>query len=175
MQRGRNGRAGSRRRDRAPCRSRPAFTLSFALSMRKNVFDKLRYGRMHLMKLLLGLWVALWICGCSQQPTKLANQIASADRLVATNSGTGAVLSVSGEELKKIVHALGSAKRDRHSYAAIFDWHIQFYSRTNFVTAIRLQDRVFRTDSAQYSDETGVLKAFYEGPLRDASARRLSQ
>ena len=127
------------------------------------------------MKVLLAVSVLLSFCGCSEQPSKEAQQIASADRLVATNSGTGAVLSVSGGELRKIVQALSSSKRDRRSYAAIFDWHIQFYSGTNFLTAIRLQDRVFRADNAQYSDETGVLKVFYEGPLRNASARRLSQ
>jgi hypothetical protein len=109
--------------------------------------------------------------GCSQQPTKLARQIAGTDRLVATNHGTGVALSLSGAEAKKVAQAVSSAKRDRNHYAAMFHWEIRFYSRSNLAATIRLQDRVFRSNGAQYSDETGVLKDFYEGPLSNAGAR----
>lgn len=119
----------------------------------------------------------LWLvtCGCSQQPTKLARQIAGADHIVATNHGTSAVLSLSGKEFEKFAQAVVSAKRYRKYYGDIFDWEVRFYAGTNFITAVQLQDRVFRIDGTQYSDETGVLQAFYEGPFREASARSLAR
>lgn len=117
------------------------------------------------------LWLLVGVGGCSQHPTRLAHQIASADRIVATNQGTVAKVVVAGEEAKRIAAAVASAKRDGNHYSAVFAWHLQFYSGTNLLAAIRLQDQVFKTKDAQYNDETGVLKAFYLGDLTEAEGR----
>src|SRR5437870_13743314 len=89
------------------------------------------------------LWLLLMIagaCGCSANPAKLARRIAGADQIVATNSGTGAVLSIRGDAVRPIIRAVSCAKRDRNNYAAVFDWQIRFYSGTNLLDIIRLQD-----------------------------------
>src|SRR5258705_6030751 len=96
------------------------------------------------------------VVGCSQRPTSLARDIAAANFIVCTNRYERYGFSVSGEEVRKIVGAVSSAQRDRRRYPATFSWELDFYSGTNLLTAIRLQDRAFQTKNGQYSDDSGV-------------------
>ena len=73
--------------------------------------------------------------------------------------------------------AVASAKQDKHSYAGVWNWHIQFYQGTNFLIVVHLMDRTFWTEDTQFRDDTGVLKAFYrklieESDRLESSARR---
>jgi hypothetical protein len=63
---------------------------------------------------------------------------------------------------------VASAKHDRNNYDGIWNWDVQFYQGTNFVTVIHLMDRTFWTEDAQFRDDSGVLKAFYRRMLEDA-------
>jgi hypothetical protein len=67
----------------------------------------------------------------------------------------------------RVGQAVAIAKHDRNAYSAIFDWDVQFYAGTNFLAVIHVQDRAFWIGGTQYSDGSGVLKAFYERLEKD--------
>jgi hypothetical protein len=118
---------------------------------------------------LLVLLAAL--SGCSKPvrlPAEIAERLGQVDRIVVTNSHLSSPLTVTGEEVRKVAKAVASAKHDGHSSDGIWNWDIQFYQGTNFVTVIHLMDRTFWTEDAQFRDDTGVLKAFYRRVLEDA-------
>ena len=69
---------------------------------------------------------------------------------------------VTGQDLRAVSAAVTNAIEDKNCYKAVFDWHIQFYSGSNFLTVIHLQDRTFWAGSNQFSDSSGVLKRFWQ-------------
>ena len=121
-----------------------------------------------------GLFLLVGLCGCSkpaQPPATLVQQISQADRIVVTNRYLGVAFTITGDEAGSVGRAVTSAKRDENAYAATFDWDVQFYAGTNFLTVISFQDRAFLAGGTQYSDDTGVLKAFYQKLERRTEAR----
>ena len=122
-----------------------------------------------------GLFLLLTaFCGCSrtaEPPAEFARQISFADRIVVTNRYGATTFAITGEEVGRIGKAVASAKRDKNSYQAIFDWDVQFYADTNLLTVIRLQDAAFLAGGTQYSDDTGVLKAFYHRLEKETEKR----
>ena len=114
--------------------------------------------------------VILILCACSRQLSKLTDRIAAADRVVVVNHSGKFMLSATGDEATKLVRAVSSAKRDRHYFtkiAATFSWRLQFYRGTNLLDVVRFQDRIFLIDGAEYSDDSGVLKALSDKILAD--------
>lgn len=110
------------------------------------------------------LLLLVGFAGCSQRvqpPAEFTQQILSADRILATNTYDAATFVLSGEEVGRVGKAVASAKSDKSHYQAIFDWDLQFYTGTNYLTVIHFQDAAFWAGGAQYVDETGVLKALY--------------
>ena len=67
--------------------------------------------------------------------------------------------------------AVASARQDRLPASSIFDWDVEFYAGTNFLTVIHLQDRVFMLGDKQYIDDTGVLTKFWQKLVADDKAR----
>jgi hypothetical protein len=115
-----------------------------------------------LVLLVVGLYA------CSQQPpANLAQQVAGADRTVVSNWNQSVTLTITGEEVAKVGRAVTSAKQDKHAYDGIWNWDLQFYAGTNFLTLVHLMDRTFWTADTQYRDDTGVLKAFYRRVIND--------
>jgi hypothetical protein len=112
------------------------------------------------------------LCGCSKPaplPAEVAQRLTQADRIVvATNGHLSSPLTITGEEVGKVGRAVASAKQDGASYDGIWNWDIQFYQGTNFLTVIHLMDRTFWTENTQYSDDTGVLKAFYRRLIEES-------
>ena len=104
-------------------------------------------------------------------PTKLTTLIADADHIVVTNrlghappKLAGFSLTISGDEARKIVRAVTSA---RFMCAppctdSGFGWDLGFYRGTNFLTVVHMQSHVFVFGSVnkgeEYSDDTGVLE-----------------
>jgi hypothetical protein len=101
------------------------------------------------------------LCGCSQ-PTHPPAKISTADRVVVTNRYSAFGLTVTGEDASRLATAVAAAKQDRLPAAAVFDWDLEFYAGTNFLTLIHLQDRAFMLSNTQFSDDTGVLKTFWQ-------------
>jgi len=113
-------------------------------------------------------------CGCSQPgqpPTEFTQQIFQADRIVATNRYDATNFVLTGEEVGRVGKAVASAKHDKNHYQAIFDWDLQFYTGTNFLAVVHLQDAAFWIGGTQYIDETGVLKTFYHRLGRETGTR----
>jgi hypothetical protein len=101
-------------------------------------------------------------CSPSHPPAQFAHQISLADRIVVTNQYRPVSMTVTGQDLLDVSTAVTNAIEDKNPYAAVWDWDIQFYAGTNFLTAIHLQDRTFLACSNQYSDSSGVLKRFWQ-------------
>lgn len=101
------------------------------------------------------------LCGCSRPAHPPAN-IATADRVVVTNRFSAFGLTVTGADASRLATAVAAAAQDRLPATAIFDWELEFYAGTNFLTLIHLQDRAFMLSNNQYSDDTGVLKTFWQ-------------
>ena len=106
---------------------------------------------------LFGLTFALhyawsWVA----TPRNLARQIAEADRAMVEDGPRRMVLT--GTEVRRLVQAVSSARRDRNNYPAIFSTTIEFYRGTNFLSHIQFQDRLFWAGREQYSEGTGFLR-----------------
>ena len=67
-------------------------------------------------------------------------------------------MALTGTEVRRLVQAVSSARRDRNNYPAIFSTTIEFYRGTNFLSHIQFQDRLFWAGREQYSDGTGFLR-----------------
>jgi hypothetical protein len=116
----------------------------------------------------------LALCACSKPahpPTEFSQRLATADRVVVTNQLSVFVSAVTPREVTRLATAVASAKQDRLPAGAMFDWDVQFYSGTNFLGVIHLQDRVFMLEDTQYSDNSGVLKTFYERLVKESQRR----
>ena len=112
----------------------------------------------------------LALFGCSKPtypPAELSQRLATADRAVVTNSLPPFGSVVTGEEVSRLAKAIASATQDKSPAGAMFNWDVKFYSGTNFLCLIHMQDRGFLLEDEEYSDDTGVLKAFYEKLLRE--------
>ena len=93
-------------------------------------------------------------------PAKLAQQILDADRVIVLHAGSDPT-SMTGEEARKIVKAVSSARWDTHAYSCTFNSHIEFCKGTNSLATISWCGRLFLTDAGQFSDNSGALKELY--------------
>jgi hypothetical protein len=110
-------------------------------------------------------------------PTNLAHLIASADRIVITNRFAASIekyrgfsLTISGDEARKIVRAISSA---RHCVPtnSIFDWDLQCYRETHFLADVHLQDSDFVFEGEEYADDSSVLERLYDDLLKRTGAQ----
>jgi hypothetical protein len=114
----------------------------------------------------------LLVSACSRQLSIFRDRISSTDRVVAVTQSGKHMLTRTGDDAAKVVHALSSARRDRHPYDATFSWRLQFYRGTNLLDTVRFQDRIFAIDGSVYSDDSGVLKALWDQILADPQRPR---
>jgi hypothetical protein len=129
------------------------------------------------MKYRTTFWslMILGLCGCSKPthlPADISQRLSTADHIVVTNHSRAFGTDVLGAEVGSLAKAVASAKQDRFPASAMFDWDIEFYTGTNFLTVIHLQDRVFMLGDTQYSDDTGVLKTFWQKLVAEDRERR---
>jgi hypothetical protein len=95
----------------------------------------------------------------------MTQRIAAADRIVATNWATGYPgfsLPISGNNVRKIIHAVSISKRCANQEHPVceWDWKLLFYTGTNLLDSICFARDTFLTD-AVYLDESGVLEGVY--------------
>ena len=101
------------------------------------------------------------LCGCSK-PSHPPAVISTADRVVVvTNRYHTLELTVSRDEAGGLSRAVAQSKQDRLPASAIFDRDLEFCAGTNILAVIHLQGQVFMLGDTEYSDDTGVLAAFY--------------
>jgi hypothetical protein len=111
------------------------------------------------------------------EPIRLAQQIASADRIVCTNfirsEGDPKIgLTLSGKRAKQVVRAISSAKRLQVGTDSIWDWQLLFYTGTKTVAEVRFQGDVFLAENGEFMDETGELEKLYKVALDTLSTKR---
>lgn len=104
------------------------------------------------------------LCGCSH-PTKLARQIADADRVVATNQNDNLGLSVTGEDVQELVRTIASAKKHRGPPLELaFGFRLEFYKGTNLLSSANVGSFgvQFWDGQAHYTPQSNALKILAE-------------
>lgn len=129
------------------------------------------------ISLCIGLVVFVASCSRSPEPppTSFIQLVAQADRLTATNLDLAISFPVTGAELRQLSTAVTNATRDKRHYSATFDWELIFCRGTNPLAVIRFQDRAFLSMGAQYSDNSGKLKDFYEKCVKAAEPKHFER
>ena len=94
---------------------------------------------------------------CSPQRA-LARRLKGADRVVVSNNWEGASLSVKGEEVDRIVKAIGASKKQGPVKAAV-DLTLEFHRGAQRLGTVVAGYEVFSIDQKPYLDTTGTLKA----------------
>ncbi len=115
----------------------------------------------------LGLLATLITYGCSKSPLsplQFAQQIASADRVVLSDSnGLVAVrVEFSGAEAQKLVRAVAESRRINmrrgEAPSCPGGMYIGFYTGTNFLAQVAGHDDHFHTSEGFYHDASGALQ-----------------
>lgn len=109
--------------------------------------------------LLLLLLVTL--CACSPQKN-LASRLTDADRVVVTNPSNSASITVIGEHVKKIVHALEVSRKVSSNVSATPGYRLDFFKGTNHLGTVPTSDLIFWIGKTPYHDKSGTLRALYE-------------
>ncbi len=101
-------------------------------------------------------------CGCSRQRT-LARQIANADHLVVSNVFDGFTISIKGEEAKRVVEAVSTARKESDpGLSTCRELRIEFFQGTNALGTVEACHALIGIDRMHYIDRTGVLEALSE-------------
>jgi hypothetical protein len=127
----------------------------------------------------LALVTAALLAGCSHPghntpdatvpPAGLTGDLARADVVVVTNFFSHAGFPLSGEELKRVVRGISSAKRTGRT-RSIFAEHLLFFSQSNLLAAVRFQGaHILLEPGEEYLDSTGTLERIGDRMLRRES------
>lgn len=119
--------------------------------------------------LLLVLVVTL--CACSPQKS-LARRLAEADRVVVTNPQDKTSITISNEEVQKLVKALKASEKIASEGLSTTPGHpLDFFKGTNHLVTVASSDFIFWIGQTPYHDKSGVLHAVYERLLYGEAAR----
>jgi hypothetical protein len=110
---------------------------------------------------VLILGAVMGLSACSPQ-TKLARQFAGADCVVVTNVYHGIGISVTGDEARRVVRAVSSARKLPPETLTSAEVRTEFYRGTNFLGAVLGCGSLFGNKDGGYEDESGVFKALDE-------------
>lgn len=110
------------------------------------------------MKALRGLLIAVCIVGCAPQK-RLASNVEGSDRIVISRFTDKRTMTVSGEELKKVVSGIASAKKESRNLDCSPDLQLDFFQGDQRLGRIKTCDEIFWIDGKPYKDGTGALKS----------------
>ena len=82
--------------------------------------------------------------------------------MVVTNAHYGIGISVTGDEAKKVVRAVSSARKLPPETSTSAEVRTEFYRGTNFLGAVLGCRSLFGGKDGSYEDESGVFEALYE-------------
>ena len=99
------------------------------------------------------------LCGCSRNQT-LAHRLNEADRVLVLRPDNGVTMTLTGEQLRKLVQAVESAKKIKtEGLCASPGYTLVFYkSSVHLATLPTAADLVFFINDAAYHDESGTLR-----------------
>jgi hypothetical protein len=111
---------------------------------------------------LVGLiLLAIVFNGCFRRPAELAQRIANADCVIASDWYHGSRKTIKAQEAERIVQAVSCAKRLPRWKKAAAAPHctIEFYRGTNLLAFILVLEEWFADGDVECLDKTGLLKA----------------
>jgi hypothetical protein len=129
--------------------------MKIALKRRTEYQVEMHMKAKYVVGLLLVQAVAL--CACSPQKS-LAHRLNGADRVIYAKNHEDFSISVTGDEVKKIVQALASGKKESPLIAASPECRLEFFKGAKHLAAITNSVSVFWIGQTPYSDRTGTLK-----------------
>jgi hypothetical protein len=125
-----------------------------------------------LIALLLVVAVVVIYLFVSYPLPGFARRIANADRVVVTMLRTPVSITITGEDARRLVQAVSSAKRERlpwgTAYACIFDVRVTFFEGTNALGEILSCMGLFIVSGKKYHDDTGTLVTLAATPIHNA-------
>lgn len=101
------------------------------------------------------------LCACFPQKS-LAHRLAGADRVSVTNALDGLSISLTGGEVRKVVEAIGSAKKESPLTEAAAGLRLEFYRGAQHLGTVITAYEIFAIDQKPYRDTTGTLRDVYE-------------
>ena len=108
----------------------------------------------------------------SQATNDMARHFLDADHIVITNRLASIIekyrdfsLTIPGDQAKRVVRALSSAKHCASS-DSVFDWDLRFFRETHYLAGIRLQGSHFVFEGDEYYETSGVLDHLYHDLLK---------
>ncbi|MBI5388021.1 MAG: hypothetical protein HZA90_25435 [Verrucomicrobia bacterium] len=109
---------------------------------------------------IAGLFLVLVVAwsGCSPQKT-LAHRLAGADRVIVTNSYDRLSITVTGEEVNKVVQAIATGRKENRDIQATPGLDFQFFKGVEHLETITTAIQVFWIARKPYIDQTGMLEA----------------
>ena len=108
------------------------------------------------------LLVLLVLCGCSPQKS-LVRRLKGADRVLVTSvPARGPSITVTGEEVDKLIKAFAVGKKENPLIDAAVDYRLEFYKGTQHLETVTCSDQVFWAGTTPYSDTTETLKGIYQ-------------
>jgi hypothetical protein len=110
------------------------------------------------VKIFIALLGLIFACGCSPNKT-LAHRLKDADRVIVTNAFDGSGITITDEELAKIINAIAAGEKEPPSIAASVDFNLLFFKGTNFLVSVPTCLAVFWAGDHAYKDRTGTLEA----------------
>lgn len=123
----------------------------------------MRWTPLWLSSLLLLALVGFTACSDQKRIGRTLNQ---ADRVIYAKNYEDLYISITGEEVGKIVQAIASGKKESPLVAATPSFRLEFFKGTNRLASITNSSSVFWVGNKPFSDSTGTLQALYPR-LRD--------
>lgn len=125
-----------------------------------------------MVRIILALLALVSALGCSPNKT-LASRLKEADRVVVVNPRNNVSITVTGEEVGKIVKAIATGKKEPPNIAASPDLDLQFFKGDERLATVTTSLTVFWVEHDAYSDQTGTLEAL-EAKYREAHPPQFS-
>ena len=122
------------------------------------------------MRIVYFILAIALLSGCERPLSKLAHQVAGADRIVIRDRTahphsklSDFRFSIAGDKVGEVVRAISSAKCLGRAPVtlSIWNWELRFYRGTNFLATVDFQGDVFLVDGGEggeYCDKSGVLE-----------------
>jgi hypothetical protein len=126
-----------------------------------------------LMLSILFLLLITVSSGCSKQRQSvwLGERLQNADTVILWDRARMDNMTITGNEVPRIVRAVSVAIRSKGRFRAQFDRTMEFYDGTNLLATIWTQQAIFKAADGDYADKSGTLRALNER-FPDEAARK---
>ena len=119
------------------------------------------------LSILVSLMVVVVICLTLLSPlARFSRRIANADHIVVAMVHSPVNLTITGEDIGRISHAVSSAERETMGDSCRYDVTLTFFKNTNVLGNILTCTSLFYTDGKKYNDKTGLIAKLAVDPIR---------